>query len=242
MEIDILTIFPGMFDSPLKWGVLSRAVLENIIRIRIHDIRDHAVGPYKMTDDYPYGGGQGMVMKPEPIFSAIDRAKNLGAEGPVILMSPQGEVFTQETAKELAALEGMTLLCGRYEGVDERVRIGCVDREISIGDYILTGGEPAAIVVIDAVARLLEGVLGNAESTGDESFETGLLEYPQYTRPRVFNGMEVPPVLLSGHHQNILDWRRKESLKRTLKRRPELIGKAELDARDHRLLEEIRAE
>jgi tRNA (guanine37-N1)-methyltransferase len=202
----------------------------------IHDIRDHAEPPHRVTDDYPYGGGQGMVMKPEPLFGAVEAAKAAGASGPVVLLSPQGEVFDQAMAAQLAELSGMTLVCGRYEGVDERFREGAVDREISIGDYVLTGGELAAMVVMDAVARLKGGVLGNEASAGADSFQGGLLEHPQYTRPPVFRDRPVPGVLLSGDHGAIARWRRAEALRRTLNRRPDLLARAALSPEDRRIL------
>jgi tRNA (guanine37-N1)-methyltransferase len=242
MEFHVLTIFPGMFESPFKWGVLGKALERGRVRIRLHDIRAHAPLPHRVTDDYPYGGGEGMVMRPEPIFSCVEAAREQGAQGPVVLLSPQGEVFHQAMAKEFSRLPGMILLCGRYEGVDERVRIGLVDREVSIGDYVLTGGELAAMVVMDATTRLLEGVLGNEASPRQDSFETGLLEYPQYTRPRLFRDMEVPAVLLSGNHAEVRRWRRKEALRRTMERRPDLLEKAPLSPLDAILLEEIRSE
>lgn len=241
MEFHVLTIFPGMFESPFRWGVLAKALGQGRIRVLIHDIREHASGQHRMTDDYPYGGGEGMVMKPEPLFATVEAARARGAPGPVVLLSPQGEVLDQAMARELAALPGMILLCGRYEGVDERVRIGCVDREISIGDYVLTGGELAAMVVMDAVARLVDGVLGNKESSRKDSFETGLLKWPQYTRPPVFRGMRVPDVLLSGDHGLIARWRRMQSLCRTLERRPDLLVRTSLSQEDQQLLEEGRS-
>lgn len=242
MEFHILTIFPGMFDSPLKWGVLGKALERGLVRVRLHDIRAYAPPPHRATDDYPYGGGEGMVMKPEPIYSCIEAARTQGAQGPVILLSPQGEVFHQAMAREFSSLPGIILVCGRYEGVDERVRIGIVDREVSIGDYVLTGGELAAMVVMDATVRLLEGVLGNEASQVQDSFENGFLKYPQYTRPRLFRGMEVPEVLLSGNHGEIRRWRRKEALRRTAKRRPDLMEKAHLSPEDMVLLDEVRRE
>ncbi|MGQ9858202.1 MAG: tRNA (guanosine(37)-N1)-methyltransferase TrmD [Thermodesulfobacteriota bacterium] len=242
MEFHILTIFPGMFESPFRWGVLARAIERSLVRIAIHDIREHASGPYRSTDDYPYGGGAGMVMKPEPLFKAVDAAREAGAVGPVVLLSPQGEVFRHALAKELAALPGMILICGRYEGVDDRVRQALVDREVSIGDYLLSGGELAAMVLVDAVVRLIPGVVGNESSLKSESFETGILDYPQYTRPPVFRGMGVPEVLLSGDHKAIARWRRKQALRETLRRRPDLLKLAPLNEEDLAVLETIREE
>lgn len=242
MEFHVLTIFPEMFESPFKWGVVARAIERALVRIEVHDLRQYGCGPHKSTDDYPYGGGAGMVMRPEPLFSAVEAVKEKGAKGPVILLSPQGEVLRQALARELAGLPGMILICGRYEGVDERVRIGLVDREISIGDYVLSGGELAAMVLMDVVARLVEGVVGNEESILKESFENGILDYPHYTRPPVFRGMEVPQVLLSGDHGAIARWRRREALRLTLKRRPELLEWAPLTQEDRAMVESIRLE
>ncbi|MEJ5377455.1 MAG: tRNA (guanosine(37)-N1)-methyltransferase TrmD [bacterium] len=242
MEFHVLTIFPGMFESPFKWGVVARAMDRCLVRMRVHDLREYGCGPHNSTDDYPYGGGGGMVMRPEPLFLAVEAARNEGAKGPVILLSPQGEILKQSLARELAGLPGMILICGRYEGVDERVRSALVDREISIGDYILSGGELAAMVLMDVVARLVEGVVGNEESILRESFEEGILEYPHYTRPKVFRGMEVPQVLLSGDHAAIARWRRKEALRQTLRRRPELLDGAVLSQEDRAMLESLRLE
>ena len=239
MRFDVLTIFPEVFHPYLKCGVLGKAVERGLIQIRIVNIRDFASGKHKNTDDRPYGGGEGMVMKPEPIYNAlesIDREEN----SLVILLSPQGERFDQEMAWELSKYDQLILICGRYEGVDERVRILCAEKEISIGDYILTGGELAALVVIDAVSRLIPGVLGGQFSNVEESFSNGLLEYPQYTRPRVFKGLEVPEVLLSGNHEQIKKWRRREAIKRTLERRPDLLKKARLSEEDLSFIEELK--
>jgi tRNA (guanine37-N1)-methyltransferase len=242
MEFHVLTIFPGMFDSPFRWGVVARAMQRSLVRLVVHDLRAFGCGPHASTDDYPYGGGGGMVMRPEPLFLAVEAAREVGAMGPVILLSPQGEIFTQSMARELARLPGMILICGRYEGVDERVRTGLVEREVSIGDYVLSGGELAAMVLMDAVSRLLEGVVGNQDSILMESFETGILDCPQYTRPAVFRGMEVPAVLLSGDHGAIARWRRREALRQTLKRRPELLEVAPLTQEDRAMVESLRAE
>lgn len=238
----MVTIFPGMFESPFRWGVVARAMDRSIVRLTVHDLRDYGCGPHSSTDDYPYGGGAGMVMRPEPLFLAVEAARQAGAQGPVILLSPQGEILKQALARELAGLAGMILICGRYEGVDERVRIALVDREISLGDYVLSGGELAAMVLMDVVARLLEGVVGNQESILRESFEEGILDHPHYTRPRLFRGMEVPQVLLSGDHKAIAKWRRKEALRQTLKRRPELLKSASLTQDDRHILESLRLE
>lgn len=224
MKFQILTLFPEFFETPLRATILGRAQDKGLVDYETVDIRDFATDKHKTTDDLPYGGGAGMVMKPEPLVSALEHARERDPDAPRILMSPQGEPMSQSLAHELAELPGMILTCGRYEGIDERVRQGWIDREISIGDYVLSGGEPGALVLIDAVTRLLPGVLGNEASIREESFAEGRLEYPHYTRPRDFRGQQVPEVLLSGNHQKIADWRRKQSLERTRKRRPDLLG------------------
>ncbi len=225
LHFTAVTIFPGMFDSLLAHSILKKAVAKGIIGFDAIDPRDHALDRHRMTDDIPYGGGHGMVMKPAPLVTAIERARSRSANARVILLTPAGKVFAQETAARLAQEERIVLVCGRYEGIDERVR-QFVDEEISVGDYTLSGGEPAACVVIDAVARLVPGVLGNEKSALDESFSDGLLEYPQYTRPEEFRGLKVPDVLLSGDHERVLQWRRRQSLERTRERRPDLYAKA----------------
>ncbi|RLB11940.1 MAG: tRNA (guanosine(37)-N1)-methyltransferase TrmD [Deltaproteobacteria bacterium] len=239
MRFDVLTIFPELLHPYLRYGVLGKAIEKGIIEVNTINIRDFAPGKHKNTDDRPYGGGEGMVMKPEPIYNAlesIDRKQN----SLVILLSPQGERFDQEMARHLSTYDQLILICGRYEGVDERVRILCAEKEISIGDYILTGGELAALVVIDAVSRLVPGVLGSELSNLEESFSDGLLEYPQYTRPKIFKGLEVPEILLSGNHEQIRKWRRRESIKRTFERRPDLLKKAQLTKEDLDFLEELK--
>ncbi|MHB0868405.1 MAG: tRNA (guanosine(37)-N1)-methyltransferase TrmD [Chloroflexota bacterium] len=222
MEIDIITLFPGMFRGPFEESIIARGVERGLLQIRVHNLRDFATGRHKVVDDYPFGGGPGMVMKPEPIFAAVESLRREGSR--VVLMSPQGRLFRQAIAQELSQLPRLVLLCGHYEGVDERVRQRLVDDELSIGDYVLTGGELAAMVVCDAVSRLIPGVLGAGESTAEESFAAGLLEYPHYTRPAEFRGLRVPEVLLSGDHARVERWRREQSLLRTLQRRPELLG------------------
>lgn len=240
MRIDVLTLFPGMFSGPLSESIVARARERGLVEIHIHDIREFARDKHRVTDDYPFGGGAGMVMKPEPIFAAVEHVMSDVAEpGRVILMSPQGRIFTQEMAMRLAQERHLVFICGHYEGVDERVRQALVHEEISIGDYILTGGELPAMVVIDALTRLIPGVL-DEESVAAESFTSGLLDHPQYTRPREFRGMTVPEVLVSGDHEKVRIWRRKEALARTLERRPDLLRKASLTAEDLRLLEEIK--
>lgn len=222
-SIRILTLFPEFFDSPLKTSLTGKAIEENHFDVQLTDIRDFATDKHRKCDDLPYGGGAGMVMKPEPLVAALEDAREGFCDAPRILLTPQGKPFDQATARKLSEGPGMILVCGRYEGVDERVRQGWIDEEISIGDYVLTGGEVAAMVVLDAVTRQLPGVLGNAESVVDESFTKRRLEYPQYTRPRSFRGHDVPDVLLSGHHEKIERWRRDEAKKRTRRRRPDLL-------------------
>ena len=233
MRIDILTLFPQMFAEPFNSGIFRRAVDNELVEVKICNIRDFAHDKHHVVDDYPYGGGAGMVMKPEPIFEAVEAIRqniNIeeGKEPPVILLSPQGRPFTQAIAQELSQHPHIILICGHYEGVDERVRQHLATDEISIGDYVLSGGEPAAMVVIDAIVRLLPGVLGSEDSAKEDSHSDGLLEYPQYTRPALFKEWQVPEILLSGNHGEIAGWRRQQSILRTLKRRPELLQKAEL--------------
>jgi tRNA (guanine37-N1)-methyltransferase len=229
MRIDILTIFPGMFRGPFEESIVKRAVEKGIVQIFLHDIRDYASDRHRTVDDYPYGGGPGMVMKPEPLFAAVDDVQGQAAErGPIVLLTPQGRLFDQEVAVELARHDRLILICGHYEGVDARVHEHLVTDEISIGDYVLSGGELAAMVVVDAVVRQIPGVLGSPLSSADDSFAQGLLEHPQYTRPADFRGMSVPEVLLSGNHGEIARWRRQQSLLRTARRRPDLLVRADL--------------
>ena len=223
LHFTVISIFPRMFDSALSHSILKRAQENKLMKIDLVDLRDYSTDRHRTTDDTPYGGGQGMVMKPEPLVSAIDHLRQQTPRARIILLSPRGSAFDQATAQRLAQEENLVLICGRYEGVDERVT-AFVDEEISIGDYTLSGGEPAAIVVIDAVARLVPGVLGNANSAVEESFSAGLLEYPQYTRPEEYRGMKVPQVLLSGDHERIKAWRREQSLQLTRARRPDLLA------------------
>jgi tRNA (guanine37-N1)-methyltransferase len=227
-----------MFSSPFKESIIKRAVERGIVKINIYDLRNFTHDRHKVTDDYPYGGGAGMVMKPEPLAEAIEDI-NKKSKSRVILMTPQGDRLTQPRAKKLSQENRITILCGRYEGIDERIREHFVDDEISIGDYILTGGEIPAMVLVDAVVRLIPGVLGDEASAEEDSFSYDLLEYPQYTRPEDFRGFKVPDVLLSGNHEKIRRWRRKESLKRTSERRTDLLDKAELTEEDKKILEEI---
>lgn len=230
MRIDVLTLFPGWFTSPLREGLLGKAIAAGIVEVRLHDIRDHADPPHRTVDDYAFGGGPGMVMKPEPVFRAVE-ALEPGAKR-MILLSPAGRRLDQSLARDLASEPWIVLVCGRYEGVDERVAAGLPAEEVSIGDYVLPGGEAAAWVVLEAVTRLVPGVTGNQESLGTESFETGLLDHPHYTRPREYRGMGVPQVLLSGDHGRIEAWRRSAALEKTRKNRPDLLaaGPPEADA------------
>ena len=243
MRIDIVTLFPEMF-APLFHSILKRAQDNGTLAIQVHNPRDFTVDKHHIVDDYPFGGGSGMVMKPEPIYAAVEHIRDLVPEKEtrVLLMCPQGRKFTQSHALRLAGEEHLVFLCGHYEGVDDRIRQHLVDEEISIGDYVLTGGELPAMVIIDAIARMLPGVLGAADGASSDSFYTGLLEYPQYTRPREFRGWEVPAMLLSGDHGKIARWRRKESLRNTLLRRPDLLEKFPLTKEDLKLLAEIKAE
>src|SRR5210317_2614182 len=226
MRFDILTIFPQLLDSPLQEGIIRRAVAAGKISVNIHDIRDFALDKHAMTDDRPFGGGEGMVMKPEPIAGSLRVIEKKNPGGRVIFLSPQGRTYTQKAAERLAAHEHLILLCGRYEGVDERIRAHYVDEEISIGDYILTGGELAAMVLVDSITRLLPGVLGCEDSAENDTFSRGLLKNPQYTRPRDFEGFTVPEVLLSGDHAAIAEWRLVTSVRQTLEKRPELLAGA----------------
>jgi tRNA (guanine37-N1)-methyltransferase len=235
MIFDILTLFPAMFDSPLSESILGKAREKALIQTRVHNIRDHALDKHHTTDDRPFGGGKGMVMKPEPIVGALEALKKDGPKPWVVLLSPQGRLFRQEIAWQLSRKPRLILICGRYEGVDERIAQYFVDDEVSIGDYVMTGGEPAALVVIDAVARLIPGVLGNEASVETESFTEHLLEYPQYTRPQEFEGFEVPAILLSGNHEVIRKWRRAQALIRTKLRRPDLFDSLELNPEDREL-------
>jgi len=245
LKFDVITIFPGMFAGPLSESILARAQEQGLISIRVHNLRDYAPDRHHVTDDYPFGGGVGMVMKPEPIFAAVEAlrcSRETSCRETVILLSPQGEPFKDSVARELAGLDHLLLICGHYEGVDERVREHLADREISIGDYVLTGGELPAMVVIDGVARQVSGVIGAPGGAAGDSFADGLLEYPQYTRPAEFHGLKVPEILLSGNHEEIRRWRRRQTLLRTLRGRPELLEKASLTAEERAALEEIRRE
>jgi tRNA (guanine37-N1)-methyltransferase len=236
MRIDVFSIFPGYFSSPLDASLIGRARADGLLDVRVHDPRDFTADRHRSVDDAPYGGGAGMVMAPGPLFDAVDAVT---PPRPLLLLSPSGRRFDQAVARELAALPGFSLLCGRYEGVDQRVADHLCDGELTVGDYVLAGGEAAALVVIDAVARLVPGVMGNATSAADESFADGLLEYPQYTRPAEFRGWEVPEVLLSGDHARTARWRRAQALRRTVARRPDLLAGRPLTPAEEDLLHEF---
>ena len=244
MHIDILTLFPQMFDSPFSTGIFKRAIDRKLVSVSLHNIRDYTHDKHHTADDYVYGGGAGMILKPEPIFEAVESIKSQIKQEPpdqlgrlpVILLTPQGRLFRQEIAYELSKDNHLILICGRYEGVDERVREHLVTDEISIGDYVLSGGELAAMVIVDAVVRLLPGVLGSEASAADDSHAAGLLEYPQYTRPEVYREWVVPQVLLSGNHAQIAKWRREQAIGRTLERRPELLDRAKLSPEERQLV------
>jgi tRNA (guanine37-N1)-methyltransferase len=237
MRFDVFSLFLDAFPSYLSLSILQRAIKRGLLEVEVHDIRSWATDRHHVTDDTPYGGGGGMVMKPEPIFAAVEDVFGSPTDIPIIMMTPQGRLFDQRVAQELSAYPRIGLLCGRYEGVDERVRQNLVTDEISIGDFVLTGGELPALAVIDAVARLLPGVLGDPNGASDDSHASGLLEYPHYTRPAVFRSQPVPDVLLSGHHGEISSWRREQALLRTLQRRPDILARAELSQRDKEFLE-----
>lgn len=238
MKIDVLTLFPEMFE-PIKQSIVGKATEKNIIDINLINIRDFSKDKHKKVDDTPYGGGAGMVMKPDVVYSAYDSVKDKNAK--VIYMSPQGKKLNQKKVEELSKENHLIILCGHYEGIDQRVLDKIVDEEISIGDYVLTGGEIPAMVLIDSVSRYIDGVISN-ESVSEESFSNGLLEYPQYTRPEVFMGEKVPDVLISGHHENINKWRRQESLKNTLKKRPELLDNIELTEKEKIYIKNLNEE
>jgi tRNA (guanine37-N1)-methyltransferase len=241
MRFDIITIFPGIFGSVFSAGVVKQALEKGLIEIHIHDLRDFTLDKHRQVDDRPFGGGQGMILKPEPIFAAVESIRQ-SEKSPVFLLSPQGRTFDFRFAGELAQYSQLILICGRYEGVDERVVQFLVTREISIGDYILTGGEPAAIVVVDAVSRFIPKVVGKAESVTDDSFFKGMLDFPQYTRPRDFRGMKVPEVLFSGDHDKISSWRKRKSLEKTCLLRPDLLEDRELSPEERNILREINTE
>lgn len=240
MRYDILTIFPQFFESPFSFGILKKAKEKGLIEINAHDIRTFAKDRHKTVDDKPYGGGSGMIMKPEPLGNAIEAIKLEGAKSLVVLTTPQGERLSDGLAREFSEYEQLVVICGRYEGIDERIREIYVDKEISIGDYVLSGGEYAASVIIDAVSRFIPGVLGNAVSSFDDSFGKGILEHPQYTRPEEYKGKGIPQILLSGNHKEIETWKRRESLKRTFIRRPDLLDKTDLTTQDLEFLGQFK--
>jgi tRNA (guanine37-N1)-methyltransferase len=242
LTIDIFTLFPGIIEPALEESILGRAIERDLLAVRVTNIRDFAPGKHQVTDDAPYGGGGGMVMKPEPIFAAVEGILGSPPSVPLILLTPQGKPFTQNKAWALAEGEGFALLCGRYEGIDERVREHLAAEELSIGDYVLSGGELAALVVVEAVARLLPGALGDEEGARDDSHAGSLLEYPHYTRPPEFRGWGVPEVLLSGNHAEVRKWRRAQALRRTFLRRPDLLPQAKLTEEDQRLLRKWKEE
>jgi tRNA (guanine37-N1)-methyltransferase len=241
VHFDILTLFPGMFAGPFGESIIERARQAGLVSLTLHNIRDYAQGRHRITDDTPYGGGGGMIMKPEPIFAAVEAV--LGpqmGQVPVILLTPQGRLFSQQIARELSRLPRVLLICGRYEGVDERVHRYLATDHLSVGDYVLSGGELPAMVLVDAVTRLIPGVLGDPGATFEDSHAEGLLEYPQFTRPPVFRGHAVPDMLLSGHHAEITRWRRREALRRTYERRPDLLTRARLTEEDRAYLRELQ--
>ena len=241
MRIDIITIFPGLFPGPLGESIVGRAAERGLIDLHVHDLRDFASGPHRQVDDEPFGGGGGMVLKPEPLFAAVEAVSTeLSDErveaGPVVMLSPQGQPLNQARAEELARIPQVTLICGRYEGIDERVREHLVDAELSIGDYVVSGGELPAMVVVEAVTRLQAGALGDAEAAGRDSFSQGLLDYPQYTRPAEFRGHSAPQVLRSGNHEAIAAWRREQSLLATARKRPDLLASRALSDNERDIL------
>jgi len=243
MKFDIVTIFPRMVEAGLAEGVISRGVERGLLDIKVHDLREYTVDRHRSVDDVPYGGGPGMVMKPEPLARAVEdiRARR-GDPDTVVLLSPQGRRFTQGEAARMSALRHVALLCGRYEGMDERIRTLVATEELSIGDYVLSGGELPALVIVDAISRLVPGVVGDTRSVEEDSFSRGLLDYPHYTRPSEFSGAKVPEVLMSGHHEQVRRWRKKTAIRRTLERRPELLDTAAMDDEERALLDEIRKE
>jgi tRNA (guanine37-N1)-methyltransferase len=242
MRVHILTLFPEYFESPLRAGLMGRAVDGDILQVVVHDLRAWTHDRHGTADDYAFGGGPGMVLKPEPFFEALDELRAAGLDGaaPVVLTSPQGRLFDQASARELAATGEWVVLCGRYRGVDERVREALVTHEYSVGDVILNGGEAAALTIVEAAARLLPGAIGDPASAAADSFAESLLDHPHYTRPAEYRGLRVPEVLLSGHHAEIERWRRRQALERTLRRRPDLLEKASLDEADRACLDRLR--
>ncbi len=239
MEFDVFTLLPNVFADYLSSSVLANGIANGLLEVRVHNIRDWAAGKHHVTDEPPYGGGGGMVMKAEPVFNAVEAVLGVPPACPVVLLTPQGRLFDQQLAQEYAKIPRLALICGRYEGFDERIREHLVTDEISIGDFVLTGGELPALTLIDAISRNIQGVLGDPDGALDDSHAAGLLEYPHYTRPADFRGWQVPDVLLSGNHALITNWRREQSLRRTLERRPELLEKAALSQKDRKFLADI---
>ena len=242
MRIDLVTIFPRLCDGPLGEGIVRRAIDRGIVDVRVHDLRDYTTDRHRSVDDVSYGGGPGMVFKPEPLFRAVDAIRGEGEVDAVILTSPQGRTFTQREAERLAALRHIVVLCGRYEGIDDRVRSALATEEVSIGDYVLSGGELPALVMVDAVVRLLPGAVGDEESVDVDSFSRGLLDFPHFTRPAEYRGWRVPDVLLSGNHAEIRRWRMREALSRTLALRPDLLPTADLDSEEREILRALMEE
>lgn len=236
MLFEVFTLFPSVFQSYFEISILQRAIESGLIQIHLHNIRDWASGKHHITDDAPFGGGGGMVMKPEPIFTSVEEVLGSPITCPLVLLTPQGKVFNQHIAQELSVFPRLGFLCGRYEGIDERIREHLVTDEISVGDYVVTGGELPAMIVMDAITRLIPGALGDPDGAADDSHASGLLEYPHYTRPATFRGWKVPDVLLSGNHVQIAHWRREQSLLRTLRRRPDLLQKTELSRKDRNFI------
>ena len=241
MKFDIVTIFPRMVEASLGEGIVGRAIQRGLLDLKVHDLRDYTADRHRTVDDVPFGGGAGMVMKPEPLFQAVRTIREQrGVPGAVILTSPDGRLFTHQEAERLSRLDHVLVLCGRYEGVDGRVRDHLATEALSIGDFVVSGGELPALIIVDAVARLVPGVVGDESNVAADSFASGLLDFPQYTRPAEFEGLGVPPVLLSGHHAEIRRWRRREALRRTFEQRPELLERAGLSDEDREIVEEIR--
>jgi tRNA (guanine37-N1)-methyltransferase len=240
MKIDVVTIFPKMVEGPLAEGVVARAIARGLLDVRVHDLRDFTTDRHRVVDDVPFGGGPGMVLKPEPLFRAVDAIRaEAGEPQAIVLVSPHGRRFNQTEAARLASLDHVVILCGRYEGIDDRVRENLATEELSIGDYVLSGGELPALVIVDAVARLIPGVVGDEDSVAGDSFSRGLLDYPHYTRPAEFREWKVPDVLVSGHHAEIRKWRKRQALELTLARRPDLLADAELDVEEQEILREL---
>ena len=239
MHFDIVTIFPRMVEAALADGIVGRALQRELLHVRVRDLRDFTEDRHRTVDDVPYGGGPGMVLKPEPMFRAVEAIRTDGEPQAIVLVSPRGRRFSQLEATRLATLDRIAILCGRYEGIDERVREGLATEELSIGDYVLSGGELPALVIVDAVARLIPGVVGDEDSVAGDSFSRGLLDFPHYTRPAEFRDRKVPDVLVSGHHGEIRKWRKRQALELTLNRRPELLAEAELDVEEQEILHEL---